>query len=191
MEKKSRKTRKQTQTASTDSSDVKEKSEQCSQMLSAIKQFFDSHDLPYDEPIIDVKEDGTLYFYIRARFDHATGSFKMSIMNAADGTCLLFYASSPLRVPAKRRQAISEFITRTNYGQVIGNLEMDFSDGEVLFKTCLDCEGTVLTDELIFGLLFGSYHGMGKYQPLIESVIIGEATPEQADENSRSTEQKK
>ncbi len=37
--------------------------------------------------------------------------------------------------------AVAEFITRANFGIVIGNFEIDFSDGEIRYKTSIDVEG--------------------------------------------------
>ena len=51
---------------------------------------------------------------------------------------LLFYSVLPLNVPDEKRHAVAEFITRANYAMAIGNFEMDFSDGEVRFKTSID-----------------------------------------------------
>ena len=45
---------------------------------------------------------------------------------------------------AKRVEAM-EYITRANYGLIIGNFELDLSDGEVRYKTSLDVEGETLT----------------------------------------------
>lgn len=37
--------------------------------------------------------------------------------------------------------AVAEFIARGNFGIVIGNFEIDFSDGEIPYKTSIDVKG--------------------------------------------------
>ena len=51
---------------------------------------------------------------------------------------VLFYSVAPLAIPEESRLAVAEFITRANYAMALGNFEMDFSDGEVRFKTSID-----------------------------------------------------
>ena len=47
------------------------------------------------------------------------------------------YHTAPIKVPVEQRAAVSEFITRANYGLTKGNFEMDFSDGELRYKTTI------------------------------------------------------
>ncbi|HEY9747696.1 MAG TPA: YbjN domain-containing protein [Allocoleopsis sp.] len=51
----------------------------------------------------------------------------------------VFYSICPLVIPEAKRGAIAEFITRANYGMIIGNFEMDFEDGEIRYKTSIGC----------------------------------------------------
>ncbi len=51
------------------------------------------------------------------------------------------YSAIPINVPEERRLAAAELITRANYGLRLGNFELDFSDGELRFKTSIDVEG--------------------------------------------------
>ena len=41
----------------------------------------------------------------------------------------------PINAAAAKRDAISEFICRANYGLVIGCFEMDYTDGEIRYRT--------------------------------------------------------
>ena len=47
----------------------------------------------------------------------------------------IFYSVPAAKAPEARRAAVAEFITRVNYGMVLGNFEMDYSDGEIRYKT--------------------------------------------------------
>ena len=92
----------------------------------------------------------------------------------------VFYSVCPLSVPEARYMAIAEFITRANYGMVIGNFEMDFSDGEVRYKTSIDVEGSELTLEICRQVVITNVMLMDRYLPGIMAVITGAQTPAQA-----------
>lgn len=93
---------------------------------------------------------------------------------------LLFYAYCEENVPEDRRLAMAEFLTRANYGLVLGNFEMDMNDGEVRFKTSIDVEGATLTPELIRPVIYANVLTMDEYLPGIFAVMRGEKTPAEA-----------
>jgi hypothetical protein len=104
----------------------------------------------------------------------------------------LFYAVAPVKVPEDDRLAISEYLTRANYGLRIGNFELDFSDGEVRYKSSLDFEGQTLTEELIRNAIYPAVHTMDRYLPGLLRVSFGGATPSEAIaevEGNRSSEE--
>jgi len=92
----------------------------------------------------------------------------------------VFYSTLDVNVPPNRRQAMAEFLTRANYGLVIGNFEMDFNDGEVRYKTSIDVEGDRLTSALIKQMVYINVLMMDRYLPGIMSVAFGKADPAQA-----------
>ncbi|WP_017662953.1 hypothetical protein [Baaleninema simplex] len=57
---------------------------------------------------------------------------------------------------------------------------MDYSDGEIRYKTSIDVEGSQLDNALIKQLLYTNLLMMDKYLPAIEAVIAGTQTPEEA-----------
>ena len=91
----------------------------------------------------------------------------------------VFYSVNPVNVPEERRAAIAEFITRANYGMIIGNFEMDYNDGEVRYKTSIDVEGDELTSPLIKQLVYANVIIMDRYFPGLMAVVYGNADPSQ------------
>lgn len=88
---------------------------------------------------------------------------------------------APIKVPEARRQVIAEFLTRANYGMVIGNFEMDFSDGEIRYKTSVDLAGgSPLTMLLIKPLVYTNVLMMDKYLPGVMEVLYADVSAEQA-----------
>lgn len=92
----------------------------------------------------------------------------------------LFYVIAPTKVPEGERVAAAEFITRANYGLRIGNFELDFSDGEVRYKSSIDFEGEPLTPGLIKHAIYPAVQTMDRYLPGLMSVTYGSKSPSQA-----------
>ncbi len=92
----------------------------------------------------------------------------------------LFYAVAPVKVPEEVRMAVAEYLTRANYGLRIGNFELDYSDGEVRYKSSLDFEGQTLTSDLIRNAIYPAVHTMDRYLPGLLRVSFGGATPHEA-----------
>ena len=96
---------------------------------------------------------------------------------------VIFYSDLAINVPPDKRLKIAEFITRVNYGMVIGNFEMDFEDGEVRYKTSLDIEGAELTAAMIRQLVYANLVITDRYLPGIMQVMYSNISPEAALDN--------
>lgn len=92
----------------------------------------------------------------------------------------LFYAQAPVRVPEEARPAAAEYLTRANYGLRLGNFEMDFSDGEVRYKSSLDFEDEVLSPALIKHAIYPAVQTMDRYMPGLMAVVYGGKQPAEA-----------
>lgn len=117
---------------------------------------------------------------VKLRFSGDNGTWKCIGRVREEDEQLLIYSLAPLKAPPEKRPAIAELLTRANYGMVIGNFEMDYSDGEIRYKTSIDVEGSQLDNALIKQLLYTNLLMMDKYLPAIEAVIAGTQTPEEA-----------
>ena len=85
---------------------------------------------------------------------------------------LVFYSLCPVNVPPKKRLEMAEFLTKVNYGFVVGNFEMDYEDGEVRYKTYgIDGDNNPLDSEIIAKLIYVNVMTMDKYLPGIMSVL--------------------
>lgn len=85
----------------------------------------------------------------------------------------LFYSMYPANAPEDTRSPIAEFLTRANYGLIIGNFELDFNDGEIRFKTSVDVEDTQLDTALIKNMVYTNVLMMDQYFPGIQAVLEG------------------
>jgi len=68
------------------------------------------------------------------------GNYRVVIVSDQDRPVMRFLTFVEGRVPATRRREAMEFITRANYGLLVGNFEFDLDDGEVRFKAAGDYE---------------------------------------------------
>ncbi len=117
---------------------------------------------------------------LRMGFAGKNGNWMSYAQAQDDKQRFIFYSILETKVPADKRQAVAEFLTRANYGLVIGNFEMDFSDGEVRYKTSVDVEGTQLAQSMIRVLVYTNVLMMDKYLPGVMQVIYSNTSPADA-----------
>jgi hypothetical protein len=122
-------------------------------------------------------KDRTAY---RVLFSGENGQLTCFAQILVDLEQFLFYAVAPVKAPEGLRPAVAEFITRANYGLRIGNLEMDFSDGEVRYKSGLDFEGQELTPQLIKLAIYPAVQTLDRYLPGLMAVIYGGKSAKEA-----------
>lgn len=117
---------------------------------------------------------------LRMQFRGKSGTWACYAQARERDRQFLFYSVCPVSVPEARRAAVAEYLTRANYGLLIGNFEMDLADGEVRCKTGMDVERTELTDDLVRPAVYANVVTMDKYLPGISSVVYGDASPVEA-----------
>lgn len=103
----------------------------------------------------------------------------------------VFYSLYPEAVPEDKRSTIAEFLTRANYGMILGNFEFDLNDGEIRYKTSIDVEGDRLTPTLVQNLVYSNVMTMDQYFPGILAILKQNLTAQeslQLVENSKSIE---
>ena len=93
------------------------------------------------------------------------------------------YAVSPLNADesdAEMMARMAEFVCRANYGLKNGNFEFDFRDGEIRYKSHVDCEDMLPGEETIRNSI-SIPHGMFKrYSPGIVDIVFGDTSAEDA-----------
>ncbi len=117
---------------------------------------------------------------IRAAVASANGEWSLYVVCREEyGRCNI-YSQAPWSTPEGVRIAMAELLVRINYGIAIGNFEMDFSDGEIRFKTSLDVAGGHLSRAMFEALLESNLAAMDVYLPAIEAVRDSRMTPAEA-----------
>ena len=117
---------------------------------------------------------------LRMAFQGDNGQWTCYAKAKEDQQQFVFYSLCPIAAPEDKRSAIVEFITRANYGMTIGNFELDYTDGEIRYKTSIDVEGDRLTPALIKRLVYTNVAMMDEYLPGIKAVIEVGISPKEA-----------
>jgi hypothetical protein len=119
------------------------------------------------------------YIYA-AGFRGKNGDVRCYAQIRVDLEQFVFYVVAGAHAPEELRPAVAEFLTRANYGLRIGNFEMDYSDGEIRYKSSLDFEGVELTPPLIRNAIYPAVQTMDRYLYGLMRVIYGGLTPFEA-----------
>lgn len=141
-------------------------------IFSTVVEFLQENNLSFQQ----IKENECLVLGVEVK----NGRFTCHVIVREEKKQMAFYSICPINTPESKRQSIAEFITKANYGMIIGNFELDFKDGEIRYKTSIDVEGDRLTPALIKQLVFSNIAMMDQYLPGIMSVIYGNASPDEA-----------
>ena len=93
-----------------------------------------------------------------------------------------FYTIVDLHVDEASCLAVAEFITRANYDLRAGCFEMDFSDGEVRYRTHhhVGEDTTSLTADQIRHAIYVNVSMVERYGNALMAVMMGFQTPEEA-----------
>lgn len=138
-------------------------------ILEIVGKFLAADDWPYS-----LVEGHSAY---KTVFEGQHGLFTCYGQERVDQEQFAFYSVFPLRVPEERMPDMAEFVTRANYGMIIGNFEMDYSDGEVRYKTSIDVEEIDLSEPLVRHLIYANVLTMDRYFPGLLHVISGTISP--------------
>ncbi len=123
--------------------------------------------------------------------DHITTRIRCGMMGAELTACLRTKTFEVriilgLFCPKDRHAQMAEAVCRANFGLAMGGFEFDFSDGEVRFRNAIPRKNTVIDDQMLNDLLFGSWSITASYASALFEVATGAAKPEEAIERSES-----
>lgn len=95
----------------------------------------------------------------------------------------IVYAISPLGADEddeKMMATMAEFVCRANYGLKNGNFELDMRDGEMRFKSFVDCDGITPTAEMVRNSIHCPAAMFDRYGTGIVDIIFSNATAKDA-----------
>lgn len=93
------------------------------------------------------------------------------------------YAIAPLSPDeddSRMMARMCEFITRANYGLKNGCFEMDFEDGELRYRSFVDCEHQMPSQEVIKNSIYATASTFSRYAPGILDILFTDAIAKDA-----------
>lgn len=141
-------------------------------ILDVVGKFLSEDDWPFS-----LMEGRTVY---KTGFEGKNGQFTCYAQERPEQDQFVFYSIFPVRAPEEHMGEVAEFITRANYGMIIGNFELDYTDGEIRYKTSLDVEEMNEIEPLLRHLIYANVLTMDKYFPGLMRVIYAGINPADA-----------
>ena len=141
-------------------------------ILDAVRQFLEEDDWPSS------MLEGRLV--MKTGFEGKNGQYTCYAQERAEQQQFVFYSIFPVRVPENKLADLSEFITRANYGMIIGNFELDYGDGEIRYKTSVDVEDVAAVEPLVRHTIYANVLTMDKYFPGLMRVLYAGISPADA-----------
>jgi len=87
---------------------------------------------------------------------------------------------SPVKMPAERRAAVAEYLMRANWDLNFGNFEMDWTDGEVNFRTSIPASANGVSIKAMTDLFYAPCGMMNHYLPGVLAVALANECPAKA-----------
>lgn len=97
-----------------------------------------------------------------------------------DNSHFAFYSVCPQSAPEEKRAAVAEFLSRANYGLLLGNFEMDYNDGEVRYRTSIIVDNNEDLSLVINHLVYANVGIMDQYVVALVVLLNEDVTAEQA-----------
>lgn len=130
----------------------------------------------------------------RFSFDEEKGKFRFGL--SLDGKLkeinyivdvkqdeVVFYAISPIGADSEDEVMLNnmaKFICRANYGLKNGCFELDVNDGEIRYRSYIDCDSVLPSQAVIKDSIYVTAKMFDRYAPGIIAVIFQDATGKEA-----------
>lgn len=143
-----------------------------SRILESVEQFLDGDDWKYQ------RVDGRSALRFGVSGEHG----KLDCLAIADDSrdLLRFYSILPVMAPEPQRHLIAELVTRINYSLLVGNFELDMSDGEIRYKTTADFENVDVSLSVVKNVIYWNISTADRYLPAVMKVLYANLSPETA-----------
>ena len=144
--------------------------------MSYVLDIFESnlHDLEWRYQLDEERE------IIRFGVNCANGSFEVIIHVATELDLVKCFTLYPVRVPEAQRPTVAEYLTRANYGLLFGNFELDYTDGEVRFRTSMNTDDAAINSVVARHLVQQNVNTADRYFNGLLRVVYGALDPASA-----------
>ena len=137
------------------------------EIATVVKQFLDGDDWHYSFD----ENRGIFDFGLRIRSKIQKIKYLVDVKDDE----IVFYGICPIgadRDDAEMMAQMAEFLCRANYGLKNGSFEFDFRDGEIRYKSFVDCDGVLLSTEVVKNSIYCIDAMYKRYAPGIVDIIF-------------------
>jgi hypothetical protein len=125
-------------------------------MIVNVKKYLQEHGFKFFQPDV---EKPTFFLGIGT----SNGKFQCIVDVQAAQERLLMLSIFPTPVPQHLRASLAELLIRINYNLFLGHFELDFTDGEIRFKTSLIYADAQVTPKMIDAFVTSNLTAMDAY----------------------------
>jgi len=140
-------------------------------MMDVISEHFDSQDVKYQQT-----DSGRL----RAGFKLTNSSYTVFVHPDEGNRRVVLVTTMASNVPEPKRAAAAEFIARANLHFAVGGFDLDFSDGQMVFRVGVIVADGQLTGGMVWEALALALTTMDTYHPGIMQIIHAGVSPADA-----------
>ncbi len=140
-------------------------------VIEAIKSFFEKNEWNYQ-----YNEEKKI-FVSGINMNNVLGNVRMYISLEKNSYNVYMILNS--KVEQEYYVTVGEFLHRANYGLQNGNFEMDYRDGEIRYKTYVNFENIVISEEIVENSIFVGIAMLGRYGKGMLKIMLGESTPKE------------
>lgn len=114
-------------------------------------------------------------------FEGVNGEWHCMIQTRELEEQMIFYSSLSENISSNQIETMMRFITMANYRLVVGNFELDVTDGELNYKTALDLESVTLNNDMIRNIIHTNLATFDRHLPGVQIILNGGSTEEAMD----------
>ncbi len=138
------------------------------EIAAAIKNFLDTDDWHYSFD----SEDGIFNFTLQIGKKIKKLAYKIKVRKD-DFTVYTIAPIGPNVDDAEEMANMGEYLHRANYGLINGNFEFDYDDGEIRYKSFVDCEDQIPSNAVIQNSIYLSANSFKRYSDGMVDIIFG------------------
>lgn len=145
------------------------------EIVNAVKEFLvnDAWHFSFDE------ERGLFHFGLSLK----SKLKKINYLVDVEENEVVFYGNSPIGADCDDEEMMcymAKFICRANYGLKNGCFELDVRDGEIRYRSYIDCEDLIPSEAVIWDSIYVTARMFDRYSPGILAIIFQRATDAEA-----------
>lgn len=153
------------------------------EMVSVVRDWLDKDDWKYEYE----HEDELIHMGINLR--SKIKNAKIFIDFKEDG--YLVYVVAPIKGDKDNLGELMKYVTMANYGLINGNFEVDVRDGEIRYKTFVNCDGVKeLSDQVVEDSICVGCAMMDRYGNGLAALALGFSDADTEMENVEKKEKK-